>query len=57
MEDTLMVRRGQPTTGNGELTARLAATAEALDRPAATVEQTIELLHLADSVSKIRQTA
>jgi uncharacterized protein (DUF849 family) len=57
MEDTLMVRRGQPTTGNGELTARLAATAEALDRPAATVEQTIEILHLADSVSKIRQTA
>jgi len=57
MEDTLLVRRGQPTTGNGELTERLAATAKALDRPPATVEQTIEALQLGDSVSKIRQMA
>jgi uncharacterized protein (DUF849 family) len=57
MEDTLMIRRGQPTTGNGELTERLATTARALDRPPASVEQTVELLQLGDSVSKIRQTA
>ncbi|HEX6024191.1 MAG TPA: 3-keto-5-aminohexanoate cleavage protein [Solirubrobacter sp.] len=57
MEDTLLVRRGQPTTGNGELTERLATTARALDRPPATVEQTIELLSLSDSVSKSRQLA
>ena len=57
MEDTLMIRRGQPTTGNGELTERLATTANALDRPPATVEQAIERLQLGDSVSKIRQTA
>jgi uncharacterized protein (DUF849 family) len=56
MEDTLMVRRGQPTTGNGELTERLATTAKALDRPPATVEQALELLQLSDSVSNIRQT-
>jgi uncharacterized protein (DUF849 family) len=57
MEDTLLVRRGQPTTGNGELTARLATTANALDRPPATVEQTIEKLQLGRSVSKIGQIA
>jgi 3-keto-5-aminohexanoate cleavage enzyme len=57
MEDTLMIRRGQPTTGNGELTERLATTANALDRPPATVEQAIERLQLGDSVSKIRQSA
>jgi 3-keto-5-aminohexanoate cleavage enzyme len=57
MEDTLMIRRGQPTTGNGELTERLATTANALDRPPATVEQAIERLQLGDSVSRIRQTA
>jgi 3-keto-5-aminohexanoate cleavage enzyme len=53
MEDTLMVRRGQPTTGNGELTKRLATTAIALDRPPATVEQTVERLQLGQSVSKV----
>jgi 3-keto-5-aminohexanoate cleavage enzyme len=57
MEDTLLVRRGQPATGNGELTARLATTAKALDRPPATVEQTIERLQLGQSVSKIGQIA
>jgi 3-keto-5-aminohexanoate cleavage enzyme len=56
MEDTLLVRRGQPTTGNGELTARLATTANALDRPPATVEQAIERLQLGPSVSKMSQT-
>lgn len=57
MEDTLLVRRGQPTTGNGELTARLATTANALDRPPATVEQATERLQLDNLVSKIRQNA
>jgi 3-keto-5-aminohexanoate cleavage enzyme len=57
MEDTLLVRRGQPTTGNGELTARLATTASALDRPPATVEQTLERLQLGQSVSKMGQIA
>jgi 3-keto-5-aminohexanoate cleavage enzyme len=57
MEDTLMVRRGQPTTGNGELTERLATTATALDRPPATVEQAVETLQLEHSVSKAAQTA
>lgn len=57
MEDTLMIRRGQPTTGNGELTARLAQTAEALDRPPATVEQAVERLQLGHPVSKAGQSA
>ncbi len=56
MEDTLLIRRGQATTGNGELTARLATTANALDRPPATVEQAIERLQLGSSVSKMSQT-
>lgn len=57
MEDTLLVRRGQPATGNGELTARLATTANALDRPPATVEQAREVLQLGASVSKVSQVA
>jgi 3-keto-5-aminohexanoate cleavage enzyme len=57
MEDTLMIRRGQPTTGNGELTARLATTAQALDRPPASVEQAVERLQLGHLVSKAGQTA
>lgn len=57
MEDTLMVRRGQPTTGNGELTERLATTASALDRPPATVEQALEVLQLESTVSKTTSAA
>ena len=57
MEDTLMVRRGQPATGNGELTARLATTANALDRPPASIEHTVEVLQLHQPVSKIGQVA
>jgi 3-keto-5-aminohexanoate cleavage enzyme len=49
MEDTLMVRRGQPTTGNRELTERLATTARALDRPPAGIEQTLERLQIKQS--------
>lgn len=54
MEDTLMIRRGQPATGNGELTERLAQTAAALDRPPASVEQAIERLQLHAPVSNAR---
>jgi uncharacterized protein (DUF849 family) len=57
MEDTLLVRRGQPTTGNGELTERLAATATALDRPPATVDQASERLQLGQPVSKVATTS
>jgi 3-keto-5-aminohexanoate cleavage enzyme len=55
MEDTLMIRRGQPTTGNRELTERLATTANALDRPQATAEETVQTLQLGSSVSKMAQ--
>ncbi len=55
MEDTLMVRRGQPAQGNGELTERLATAAKALDRPPATVEQTEQTLQLGKSVSKMAE--
>jgi 3-keto-5-aminohexanoate cleavage enzyme len=48
MEDTLMVRRGEPATGNGQLVGRLAAIATALDRSPATVEQANELLQLGE---------
>ena len=57
MEDTLMVRRGQPATGNGELTKRLASTARALDRPPATVEQAAKALQIDTLVSKLDQVA
>ena len=39
MEDTLMLRRGVPAAGNGELVQRLAAVARAIEREPATVEQ------------------
>jgi 3-keto-5-aminohexanoate cleavage enzyme len=46
MEDTLMLRRGVPANGNGELVARLAATANAIERPIAGLEETREILGL-----------
>jgi 3-keto-5-aminohexanoate cleavage enzyme len=46
MEDTLMVRRGQPASGNGELVQRLADVARALDREPAGVDETRTLLGL-----------
>jgi 3-keto-5-aminohexanoate cleavage enzyme len=46
MEDTLMVRRGQPATGNGELVERLATVARALEREPASVAETRERLSL-----------
>jgi 3-keto-5-aminohexanoate cleavage enzyme len=46
MEDTLMLRRGVPAQGNGELVARLAQIATALERPVASVEEAEALLRL-----------
>lgn len=46
MEDTLMLRRGVPASGNGELVERLAGVALALDREPASVTEAREALHL-----------
>jgi 3-keto-5-aminohexanoate cleavage enzyme len=46
MEDTLMLRRGVPATGNRELVARLVQLAEVLERPAADVPTAERLLAL-----------
>jgi len=47
MEDTLMVRRGEPAQGNRQLVERLAQVAQALDRPCADVAETRRMLGLA----------
>ena len=46
MEDTLMLRKGEPAPGNGALVERLAAVARALDRAPADVGETRRLLGL-----------
>jgi 3-keto-5-aminohexanoate cleavage enzyme len=46
MEDTLMMRRGVPATGNGELVGRLASIASAIERPPASVEHATAMLGL-----------
>ena len=46
MEDTLMLRRGEPAAGNHAMVARLAAIARAVEREPATVAQARELLVL-----------
>lgn len=46
MEDTLMLRRGVPASGNGELVARLAQLAWALDRPPADVDAAAAMLRI-----------
>jgi 3-keto-5-aminohexanoate cleavage enzyme len=46
MEDTLMLRRGVPASGNGELVARLATLAASLERPPASVAEAAALLAL-----------
>jgi 3-keto-5-aminohexanoate cleavage enzyme len=51
MEDTLMLRRGVPATGNRELVARLVQLAEVLERPAADVPTAERLLAL-DSAAR-----
>jgi 3-keto-5-aminohexanoate cleavage enzyme len=47
MEDTLMLRRGELATGNGQLITRLREVARSLDRPHAGVDETRRLLGLA----------
>jgi uncharacterized protein (DUF849 family) len=46
MEDTLMLTRGVPASGNGELVARLARLASTLERPPADVGTAAERLQL-----------
>jgi 3-keto-5-aminohexanoate cleavage enzyme len=46
MEDTLMVRKGTPASSNGDLIARLADVAHALERPPADVDQARAMLGL-----------
>ena len=46
MEDTLMLRRGVPAGGNGQLVARLAALAEAMERTPVTAAEAVGLLQL-----------
>jgi uncharacterized protein (DUF849 family) len=48
MEDTLLLRRGQPATSNRELVERLAGVARAIEREPATVDETRELLGLSE---------
>ena len=48
MEDTLMLRRGVPASGNGELVDRLATVARALEREPAGVEEAEQMLSLPD---------
>jgi uncharacterized protein (DUF849 family) len=48
MEDTLMVRRGEPATGNAPLVQRLAAVARAIERQPATAAQAAQLLGITD---------
>jgi uncharacterized protein (DUF849 family) len=46
MEDTLLLRRSVPATGNAQLVARLAQVARAIEREPATVDQARDLLGL-----------
>ena len=46
LEDTLLVRKGVPASGNAELVKGLSQIACALDREVATVEQAVQLLML-----------
>jgi uncharacterized protein (DUF849 family) len=46
MEDTLMLRRGEPAPGNAALVARLAEIARAVERPPASVEEARAILDL-----------
>jgi len=48
MEDTLMLRRGEPATGNAALVQRLAAVARAIEREPATAAEAAQLLGLTD---------
>jgi uncharacterized protein (DUF849 family) len=46
MEDTLLVRRGEPATSNAQLVERLVGISRAIERESATVEQARKLLSL-----------
>ncbi len=46
MEDTLLLRRGEPTPGNRPLVERLAAVARAIEREPASVQEATEILSL-----------
>lgn len=48
MEDTLMIRRGEPAQNNASLVRRLAGVSRAIEREPATIEQTIERLGLSN---------
>ena len=47
MEDTLLLRRGEPAPGNASLVERLAGVAIALDRPIASVDHAREIFGMA----------
>jgi 3-keto-5-aminohexanoate cleavage enzyme len=51
MEDTLMLRRGVPATGNAALVARLAQVARSIERQPATVAETRALLGLQEETT------
>jgi uncharacterized protein (DUF849 family) len=53
MEDTLMLRRGEPATGNAPLVARLAAVARAIERTPASVARARELLKVEQVVHQV----
>ena len=55
MEDTLMLRHGEPARSNAQLVERLAAIARAIEREPATVTETIELLQLSDVAPAVTQ--
>jgi uncharacterized protein (DUF849 family) len=51
MEDTLMLRRGVPASGNAELVSRLAQVARSIEREPATVAEARSLLGLPSPTS------
>lgn len=51
MEDTLMLRRGTPASGNAELVERLAGVARSIERDPASVEEARGLLNLSEGVA------
>jgi 3-keto-5-aminohexanoate cleavage enzyme len=53
MEDTLMLRRGVPVTGNAALVARLAQVARSIEREPATVAETRGLLGLQEETTHV----
>jgi 3-keto-5-aminohexanoate cleavage enzyme len=52
MEDTLLLRRGTPAASNAQLVERLATIARAMERPPASVNETIERLELTTTAAR-----